>query len=55
MGAENQYYLRAGEVRLLAYTLNQDLQEPGAEEFAYGEEVFCYLPPEKMKVVPSLR
>ena len=32
-GAENQYYLRAGEVRLLAYTLNQDLQEPGAEEF----------------------
>lgn len=43
-GAENQYYLRAGEVRLLAYTLNQDLQEPGAEEFGYGEEVLCYLP-----------
>ncbi|MEN2982171.1 MAG: ABC transporter ATP-binding protein, partial [Thermus sp.] len=50
-GAENQYYLRAGEVRLLAYTLNQDLQEPGAEEFAYGEEVFCYLPPENLVVV----
>lgn len=45
-GAENQYYLRAGEVRLLAYTLNQDLQEPGAEEFGYGEEVLCYLPGE---------
>lgn len=50
-GAENQYYLRAGEVRLLAYTLNQDLQEPGAEEFAYGEEVLCYLPPENLVVV----
>ena len=50
-GAENQYYLRAGEVRLLAYTLNQDLQEPGSEEFAYGEEVFCYLPPENLVVL----
>ncbi|TBH21470.1 ABC transporter ATP-binding protein [Thermus thermamylovorans] len=50
-GAENQYYLRSGEVRLLAYTLNQDLQEPGAEEFAYGEEVLCYLPPENLVVV----
>ncbi|WP_353512285.1 ABC transporter ATP-binding protein [Thermus sp. LT1-2-5] len=50
-GAENQYYLRAGEVRLLAYTLNQDLQEPGAEEFGYGEEVYCYLPPENLVVV----
>ncbi len=50
-GAENQYYLRAGEVRLLAYTLNQDLQEPGSEEFAYGEEVFCYLPPENLVVI----
>ena len=50
-GAENQYYLRAGEVRLLAYTLNQDLQEPGAEEFGYGEEVLCYLPPENLVVV----
>jgi spermidine/putrescine transport system ATP-binding protein len=50
-GAENQYYLRAGEVRLLAYTLNQDLQEPGAEEFGYGEEVLCYLPPENLVVL----
>ncbi|MDM7323910.1 MAG: ABC transporter ATP-binding protein [Thermus sp.] len=50
-GAENQYYLRAGEMRLLAYTLNQDLQEPGAEEFAYGEEVLCYLPPENLVVL----
>jgi spermidine/putrescine transport system ATP-binding protein len=50
-GAENQYYLRAGEVRLLAYTLNQDLQEPGSEEFAYGEEVICYLPPENLVVI----
>jgi len=50
-GAENQYYLRAGEVRLLAYTLNQDLQEPGSEEFAYGEEVLCYLPPENLVVL----
>ena len=50
-GAENQYYLRAGEGRLLAYTLNQDLQEPGAEEFGYGEEVLCYLPPENLVVV----
>lgn len=50
-GAENQYYLRAGEVRLLAYTLNQDLQEPGSEEFAYGEEVVCYLPPENLVVI----
>ncbi len=47
-GAENQYFLRAGEVGLLAYTLNQDLQEPGAEEFGYGEEVYCYLPPENL-------
>ncbi|MGC8877214.1 ABC transporter ATP-binding protein [Thermus sp.] len=50
-GAENQYYLRAGEVRLLAYTLNQDLQEAGAEEFGYGEEVLCYLPPENLVVL----
>jgi spermidine/putrescine transport system ATP-binding protein len=50
-GAENQYYLRAGEVRLLAYTLNQDLQEPGSEEFAYGEEVICYLPQENLVVI----
>ncbi len=50
-GAENQYYLRAGEVRLLAYTLNQDLQEPGSEEFDYGEEVYCYLPPENLVVL----
>ncbi len=50
-GAENQYYLRAGETRLLAYTLNQDLQAPGAEEFGYGEEVYCYLPPENLVVV----
>jgi spermidine/putrescine transport system ATP-binding protein len=50
-GAENQYYLRAGEVRLLAYTLNQDLQEPGSEEFAYGEEVICYLPPDNLVVI----
>jgi len=50
-GAENQYYLRAEGVRLLAYTLNQDLQEPGAEEFGYGEEVFCYLPPENLVVL----
>ena len=50
-GAENQYYLRAGEVRLLAYTLNQDLQEPGSEEFAYGEDVICYLPPENLVVI----
>ncbi|GAA6732934.1 ABC transporter ATP-binding protein [Thermus oshimai] len=50
-GAENQYILQAGPLRLLAYTLNQDLQEPGAEEFAYGEEVFCYLPPENLVVI----
>ncbi len=50
-GAENQYFLRSGEVRLLAYTLNQDLQEPGSEEFAYGEEVLCYLPPENLVVL----
>ncbi len=50
-GAENQYILQAGPLRLLAYTLNQDLQEPGAEEFAYGEEVFCYLPPDNLVVI----
>ncbi|MGQ9753714.1 MAG: ABC transporter ATP-binding protein [Thermaceae bacterium] len=50
-GAENQYLLRAGEHPLLVYTLNQDLQEPGAEEFDYGEEVYCYLPPENLVVL----
>jgi spermidine/putrescine transport system ATP-binding protein len=50
-GAENQYLLQANGHTLLAYTLNQDLQEPGAEEFGYGEEVYCYLPPENLVVL----
>jgi len=50
-GAENQYLLQANSHPLLAYTLNQDLQEPGSEEFDYGEEVYCYLPPENLVVL----
>lgn len=50
-GAENQYLLQANGHALMAYTLNQDLQEPGAEEFGYGEEVYCYLPPENLVVL----
>lgn len=50
-GAENQYLLQANGQAFMAYTLNQDLQEPGAEEFAYGEEVYCHLPPENLVIL----
>ncbi len=50
-GAENQYILSAGELELIAYTLNADISEPGYEEYDYGEEVFVRLPPENLVVV----
>ncbi len=50
-GAENQYILRAGELELIAYTLNADISEPGYEEYDYGEEIFVRLPPENLVVV----
>ncbi|MER3554206.1 MAG: Fe3+/spermidine/putrescine ABC transporter ATP-binding protein [Meiothermus sp.] len=52
-GAENQYVLMAGEVRLMCDTLNQDIQEPGHEEFAYDEEVWVALTPEKLVVIEN--
>ncbi|MCV4683939.1 TOBE domain-containing protein, partial [Escherichia coli] len=50
-GSENQYRLLAGETRLMCDTLNQDIQEPGHEEFAYDEEVWVALTPEKLVVI----
>jgi spermidine/putrescine transport system ATP-binding protein len=50
-GSENQYRLLAGETGLMCDTLNQDIQEPGHEEFAYDEEVWVALTPEKLVVI----
>lgn len=50
-GVENRYLMQAGNQTLLAYTLNQDLQEVGAEEFTYDEEVFVQLASEKLVVL----
>jgi spermidine/putrescine transport system ATP-binding protein len=52
-GAENQYVLRVGRQRLMCDTLNQDIQEPGHEEFTYDEEVWLALTPEKLVVIQS--
>jgi spermidine/putrescine transport system ATP-binding protein len=50
-GSENQYVLQVGDTRLICDTLNQDIQEPGHEEFAYDEEVWVVLTPEKLVVI----
>lgn len=52
-GSENQYRLLAGDTCLMCDTLNQDIQEPGHEEFAYDEEVWVVLPPEKLVVIEN--
>jgi spermidine/putrescine transport system ATP-binding protein len=50
-GAENQYVLLVDGQRLICDTLNQDIQEPGHEEFTYDEEVWVALTPEKLVVI----
>lgn len=50
-GAENQYVLLVDGQRLVCDTLNQDIQEPGHEEFTYDEEVWVALTPEKLVVI----
>ena len=50
-GSENQYILLVEGQRLMCDTLNQDIQEPGHEEFTYGEEVWVALTPEKLVVI----
>lgn len=50
-GSENQYVLLANGQRLMCETLNQDIQEPGHEEFGYDEEVWVALTPEKLVVI----
>ncbi len=50
-GAENQYVLWVDGQRLMCDTLNQDIQEPGHEEFTYDEEVWVALTPEKLVVI----
>lgn len=50
-GVENRYMLDVGGRILLAYSLNQDLQEPGHEEFDYDEEVYIQLTKEKLVVI----
>ncbi|GIW24307.1 ABC transporter ATP-binding protein [Meiothermus sp.] len=50
-GSENQYVLLADGQRLMCETLNQDIQEPGHEEFGYDEEVWVAFTPEKLVVI----
>ncbi len=50
-GSENQYVLLVDGQRLMCDTLNQDIQEPGHEEFTYDEEVWVALTPEKLVVI----
>lgn len=50
-GSENQYVLLVDGQRLMCETLNQDIQEPGHEEFTYNEEVWVALTPEKLVVI----
>jgi spermidine/putrescine transport system ATP-binding protein len=50
-GAENQYLLEANGVRLAVDTLNQDILEPGHDEFTYDEVVWVAMTPEKLVVV----
>lgn len=52
-GSENQYVLLANGQRLMCETLNQDIQEPGHEEFAYDEEVWVAFTPEKLVVIQN--
>lgn len=52
-GSENQYVLLANGQRLMCETLNQDIREPGHEEFTYDEEVWVALTPEKLVVIQS--
>jgi spermidine/putrescine transport system ATP-binding protein len=50
-GAENHYLLEASGVRLTVSTLNQDILEPGHDEFSYDEVVWVAMTPEKLVVV----
>lgn len=50
-GAENHYLLEADGVRLTVDTLNQDILEPGHDEFSYDEVVWVAMTPEKLVVV----
>ncbi|RIH85814.1 ABC transporter ATP-binding protein [Calidithermus roseus] len=50
-GAENHYLLEADGVRLTVNTLNQDILEPGHDEFSYDEVVWVAMTPEKLVVV----
>jgi spermidine/putrescine transport system ATP-binding protein len=50
-GAENRYVLLVDGQRLICATLNQDIQEPGHEEFTCDEEVWVALTPEKLVVI----
>lgn len=52
-GSENQYVLLANGQRLMCETLNQDIQEPGHEEFTYDEEVWVAFTPEKLVVIQN--
>lgn len=53
-GSENQYVLLVDGQRLMCDTLNQDIQEPGHEEFTYDEEVWVALTPEKLVVIQGV-
>ncbi|MBI5812679.1 MAG: ABC transporter ATP-binding protein [Meiothermus silvanus] len=50
-GSENQYLLKAGGMTLVVDTLNQDILEPGHDEFTYDEVVWVAMTPEKLVVV----
>jgi len=50
-GSENQYLLKAAGMTLVADTLNQDILEPGHDEFTYDETVWVAMAPEKLVVV----
>ncbi len=50
-GSENQYILLVDGQRLMCETLNQDIQEPGHEEFTYDDRVWVALTPEKLVVI----
>jgi spermidine/putrescine transport system ATP-binding protein len=50
-GSENQYLLKASGMTLVVDTLNQDILEPGHDEFTYDEVVWVAMTPEKLVVV----
>ncbi len=50
-GAENQYLLEADGVKIAVDTLNQDILEPGHDEFTYEDMVWVAMTPEKLAVI----